>query len=53
MVFGNFMSYDCTTDPGTHWVENILSKDGVAILKDQDNIEVLILLENIKVDMKH
>ena len=28
-----FHVYDCTTDPGTHWVENILSKDGVAILK--------------------
>tara|TARA_R100001163_G_C5066154_1_gene204418 strand:+ start:456 stop:1073 length:618 start_codon:yes stop_codon:yes gene_type:complete len=28
-----FHIYDCTTDPGTHWVENILSKDGVAILK--------------------
>ena len=29
----NFHSYDCTTDPGTYWVENIISKDGVAILK--------------------
>ena len=28
-----FHSYDCTTDPGTHWVENIMRKDGVAILK--------------------
>jgi hypothetical protein len=28
-----FHIYDCTTDPGTHWVENVLSKDGVAILK--------------------
>ena len=28
-----FHSFDCTTDPGTHWVENIMRKDGVAILK--------------------
>ena len=28
-----FHSFDCTTDPGTHWVENCLSPDGVAILK--------------------
>ena len=28
-----FHCYDCTTDPGTHWVENIMRKDGVAILK--------------------
>ena len=28
-----FHSYDCTTDPGTHWVENIMRKSGVAILK--------------------
>jgi len=25
--------FDCTTDPGTHWVENIMYKKGVAILK--------------------
>jgi hypothetical protein len=24
---------DCTTDPGKHWVENIMNKHGVAILK--------------------
>ena len=24
---------DCTTDPGQHWEENLLNKDGVAILK--------------------
>jgi hypothetical protein len=24
---------DCTTDPGRHWVENILKESGVAILK--------------------
>tara|TARA_A100000172_G_scaffold81130_1_gene73199 strand:+ start:1838 stop:2458 length:621 start_codon:yes stop_codon:yes gene_type:complete len=25
--------YPCTTDPGTHWVENLMNPDGVAILK--------------------
>ena len=29
----HFHCYKCTTDPGTHWVENILSESGVAILK--------------------
>ena len=28
-----FHCYKCTTDPGTHWVENIMRKEGVAILK--------------------
>lgn len=28
-----YCEYDCTTDPGTHWVENILKASGVAILK--------------------
>ena len=28
-----FKAYNCTTDPGTHWVENIMNEDGVAILK--------------------
>ena len=28
-----FHSFDCTTDPGTHWVENIMREEGVAILK--------------------
>ena len=28
-----YHEYKCTTDPGTHWVENIISKNGVAILK--------------------
>ena len=27
-----FHCYDCTTDPGKHWVENIMNKHGVAIL---------------------
>tara|TARA_B110000240_G_scaffold51108_1_gene58463 strand:- start:192 stop:812 length:621 start_codon:yes stop_codon:yes gene_type:complete len=28
-----FHCFPCTTDPGTHWVENILNDRGVAILK--------------------
>ena len=28
-----YHEFPCTTDPGTHWVENILNPDGVAILK--------------------
>ena len=28
-----FHCFHCTTDPGTHWVENIINKKGVAILK--------------------
>ncbi len=28
-----FECFDCTTDPGTHWVENIMRKEGVAVLK--------------------
>ena len=28
-----YYEFDCTTDPGTHWVENLLNPDGVAILK--------------------
>ena len=28
-----FHCFDCTTDPGTHWVENIMRKEGVAVLK--------------------
>ena len=28
-----FFCFPCTTDPGTHWVENIMNKRGVAILK--------------------
>jgi hypothetical protein len=28
-----YNEYGATTDPGTHWVENVLNKDGVAILK--------------------
>ncbi len=31
--YWHFHEYDCTTDPGTHWVENLLNSDGVAILK--------------------
>jgi len=29
----NYHEFDCTTDPGTHWVDNILNERGVAILK--------------------
>jgi len=29
----NFHEFNCTTDPGSHWVENILNEKGVAILK--------------------
>ena len=28
-----YHEFDCTTDPGTHWVENIMNDRGVAILK--------------------
>ena len=28
-----FHCFEATTDPGSHWVENVLNKDGVAILK--------------------
>jgi|TARA_R110000823_G_scaffold64776_10_gene152061 hypothetical protein len=28
-----FHEFNCTTDPGSHWVKNILSEKGVAILK--------------------
>ena len=28
-----FHCFPCTTDPGSHWVENILNEKGVAILK--------------------
>jgi len=28
----HFHQWDCTTDPGKHWTENLLNKDGVAIL---------------------
>ena len=29
-----FYVYDCTTDPGRYWVENIMRKEGVAVLKE-------------------
>jgi len=28
----NFNCYDCTTDPGKYWVDNLLNPDGVAIV---------------------
>ena len=30
----NYHCFDATTDPGKHWVENIMRKEGVAILKE-------------------
>ena len=29
----HYHEFNCTTDPGSHWVKNILNKKGVAILK--------------------
>ena len=29
----HYHEFNCTTDPGSHWVENILNEKGVAILK--------------------
>ena len=29
----HYHEFPCTTDPGSHWVENILNEKGVAILK--------------------
>ncbi len=29
-----YHEFACTTDPGTHWVENIMRKEGVAVLKE-------------------
>ena len=29
----HYNEFNCTTDPGSHWVENILNEKGVAILK--------------------
>ena len=28
-----YHEFDCTTDPGTHWVSNVMNSKGVAILK--------------------
>ena len=28
-----YHEFNCTTDPGTHWVENVINDKGVAILK--------------------
>jgi len=30
----NYHCFDVTTDPGKHWVENIMREEGVAILKE-------------------
>ena len=29
----HFECFECTTDPGSHWVKNIINKEGVAVLK--------------------
>ena len=29
-----FYCYDCTTDPGRYWEQNIMRKEGVAVLKE-------------------
>ena len=29
-----YFEFQCTTDPGKHWVENIMNESGVAILKE-------------------
>ena len=31
--YWHYNEFKCTTDPGSHWVKNILNKKGVAILK--------------------
>mgnify|MGYP005819366747 FL=1 len=31
--YWHYNEFDCTTDPGTYWVDNLLNPDGVAILK--------------------
>ena len=30
----NYFEFECTTDPGKHWVENLMNESGVAIVKD-------------------
>jgi len=30
----NYHEYNCTTDPGRYWVENIMRVEGVAVLKE-------------------
>ena len=30
----NYHCFDATTDPGKHWVENIIREEGVAVLKE-------------------
>lgn len=29
-----YHEFECTTDPGTHWTENVMNEKGVAILKE-------------------
>lgn len=30
----HYWEFECTTDPGKHWVENIMNESGVALLKE-------------------
>ena len=30
----NYLEFECTTDPGKYWVENVMNESGVAILKE-------------------
>lgn len=30
----NYFEFECTTDPGKHWVENLMNESGVAIVKE-------------------
>ena len=39
--YWHYHEFNCTTDPGSHWVKKILNKKGVAILNDKINIEVI------------
>ena len=43
-----YHEYDCTTDPGTHWVENLLNSDGVGNPKTRSIQRVLTRLDYIK-----
>ena len=47
-----FYVYDCTTDPGKYWVENIMRKEGVAVLKE-GQYPGSHKIDYIKVDMRH
>ena len=38
-----FECFKCTTDPGTHWVDNLLNEDGVAILPADNEPNIVAL----------